>query len=64
MPGVCNSTYLDNSAYAASAAVEAMDFAASLGGAIVRRCKEEVWSFSGNKEQFGLCFVLRQQGRI
>jgi hypothetical protein len=55
---------LDNSACAASAAVEAMDFAASLGGAIVKRCKREVWSFSGNEEQFDLCFVLRRQGRI
>ena len=42
MPGVCDSTYLDNSACAASAAVEAVDFATSLGGAIVKRCKEEV----------------------
>ena len=67
MPGVCDSTYLDNSACAALAAIEAMDFTASLGGAMVRRgvCLV-IKSSSINVSSLGdkAEFVLMRHGKV
>ena len=42
MPKMCKLTYSDNSAYATSATVKVIDFAASLSKVIVRRYKKEI----------------------